>query len=133
MLGSLASPSKATLSTMLPWITFTRVGPIQQTPTPGAVPQAEHLAVVIEGVRIFPGNTVLLMQATLLAAKRGFPAEAKALAERGMKVAKEPGEQDQFRIIASAFERDTDPAAPAEPAPAPAPAKKAEPFLLKQP
>ena len=95
------------------------------------VPQAEHLAVVIEGVRLFPGNTALLMQATLLAAKRGFPAEAKALADRGAKIAKEPGEQDQFRLIASAFERDTDPAAPAETAPVPA--KKSEPFLLKSP
>jgi hypothetical protein len=94
-----------------------------------APPQTEHLAVVIEGVRLFPRDLGLLMQATLLAAKRGFPAEAKALAERGVKISKETAEQDRFRLIASAFDRDTEPAAPAEPEPV----KKAEPFLLKPP
>ncbi len=92
-----------------------------------APPQAEHLAVVVEGVKLFPRDTALLMQATLLAAKRGFPAEAKALAERGVKIAKEPAEQDRFRLIASAFERDADPVAPA----GPEPVKKAESFILK--
>lgn len=92
-----------------------------------APPQAEHLAVVVEGVKLFPRDTALLMQATLLAAKRGFPAEAKALAERGVKIAKEPAEQDRFRMMASAFDRDTEPKAPVEPEPA----KKSESFLLK--
>jgi hypothetical protein len=96
-----------------------------------AVPQAEHLAVVIEGVRLFPADTALLMQATLLAAKRDFPAEARALAERGAKIAKETAEQDRFRMMAAAFERDADPAAPT--ATPPAPPKTAEPFLIKTP
>ena len=68
------------------------------------------------------------LDATLLAAKRGFPAEAKSLAERGVKVAKEPGQQDRFRMIASALERDAKPA-PASAAPATA---EPEPYLLKK-
>ncbi|MSU47494.1 MAG: hypothetical protein EXS37_00100 [Opitutus sp.] len=94
-----------------------------------AKPEAEHLAVVIEGVRMFPRDTALLMHATLLAAKRGFPVEAKALAERGVKVSKEAGDQDRFRMIAAAFERDVDPK-PATPAEKPL---ETEPYILKQP
>lgn len=92
-------------------------------------PKADHLGVVIEGIQRFPRDMALLMQATLLAAKRGFPEEAKAMAERGVKLAKEPGQQDRFRLIAAAFERD---AAPATPAPAPKPAPAEESYLLKK-
>jgi hypothetical protein len=91
-------------------------------------PLTEHLAVVFEGVRLFPRDTALLMQATLLAAKRGFPAEARALAERGIKVSTEPADQDRFRMIAAAFERD---AAPASATPVEAPVKTDD-YLLKQ-
>lgn len=90
-------------------------------------PAAEHLAVVVEGVRMFPRDTALLMQATLLAAKRGFPAEARALAERGVKLSSDPADQDRFRMIGAAFERDVDPKA-AVPADAPV---KTDDYLLK--
>jgi hypothetical protein len=92
-------------------------------------PKSEHLAVVIEGIQRFPRDMALLMQVTLLAAKRGFADEAKALAGRGVKLAKEPGQQDRFRMIAAAFERDATPAAPVA-APKAAPAE--ESYLLKK-
>ncbi len=96
-------------------------------------PQAEHLGVVIEGVKLFPRDTRLLLQAALLAAKRGFPSEAKALADRGVKVARESAEQERFRMLAASLERE----AAAGPAPA-GPAveitpERSEPFLLKKP
>ena len=91
-------------------------------------PLAEHLGVVVEGVRLFPRDTALLMQATLLAAKRGFPAEARALAERGVKIATEPADQDRFRMIAAAFERDADPKASA---PTEKPPEKTDAYLLR--
>ena len=72
-------------------------------------PEAEHFGVVIEGVRLFPREMGLLLQATLLAAKRGFPLEAGALAERGVKIAKETADQDRFRLLAAALVRDTAP------------------------
>lgn len=88
-------------------------GLIAETWTQSAVaPQAEHLAVPIEGVRYFPRDMDLLMQVTLLAAKRNFPTEARALAERGVKLASDGGLQERFRVLASAFTRDDDPKAP---------------------
>jgi hypothetical protein len=81
-------------------------------------PLPEHLAVVIEGVRMFPRDTALLMQATLLAAKRDYPEEARALAERGMKIAVDAGDVDRFRVIAAAFQRDKAPDKPATAEPA---------------
>jgi len=94
-------------------------------------PTAEHLGTVIEGIRRFPRDTSLLMQATLLATKRGFPAEAKALAERGVKISRDNAEQERFRLLAAAMNRD---AAPAPPPPTvEITAEKVEPFLLKQP
>jgi hypothetical protein len=88
-----------------------------------STPQPEHLAVVLEGVRMFPRDADLLMQVTLFAAQRGFSEEAKALAERGVKLAKDPSEQDRFRMIAAAYARDTaaKPADKAESAPTVAP------------
>jgi hypothetical protein len=73
-------------------------------------PQSEHLAVLLEGVRMFPRHMGLLMQTTLLASQRGFSTEARALAERGMKIAGTTADQDRFRTIAAALERDADPA-----------------------
>ena len=67
-------------------------------------PQEEHLAVVLEGVVRFPRDMPLLMQATLLAAKRGFFERAKELAGRGVKLARDPAEKDRFQALASAFE-----------------------------
>lgn len=80
-----------------------------------APPQSEHLGVVIEGIRIFPRDTSLLMQAALLATKRGLPAEGRALAERGVKISRNNAEQDQFRLLAAAMARDAAPAAAAGP------------------
>ncbi len=94
-------------------------------------PQAQHLGVVIEGIKRFPRDTALLMQTTLLAAKRGFPEEAKALAERGVKISRDPGEQDRFRMLAAAVTRDAAPAAPA--AAVELTPEKPDSYLLKKP
>lgn len=94
-------------------------------------PQQEHLDVVLEGVRLFPRDTALVMRATLLAAKRGFPQRAGELARLGMRVATDSGDKDKFRLIASAYERDaTNPAAAAE---QPATPESTQPYLLKVP
>ncbi|MES2693795.1 MAG: hypothetical protein V4773_10010 [Verrucomicrobiota bacterium] len=69
-------------------------------------PEREHFEVVVEGVKLFPRDTSLVMDAAMLAAKRGFPHDAVALAKLGMRVSKEPGERDRFEILASAFKRD---------------------------
>lgn len=96
-------------------------------------PQSEHFEVVLEGVRIFPRDTALVLAATLLAAKRGFPQRAGELARLGAKVASEPGEKSRFQMLADAYE----PAEPAtqvsEPAAAAAPPQTTTPYLLKQP
>jgi hypothetical protein len=71
-------------------------------------PERSHLDVVIEGVRRFPRDSTLLMEATLLAARRGFREEAVALAKLGARVAKEPGEQERFQMIANSFAAETE-------------------------
>lgn len=95
-----------------------------------APPTADHFAVVLEGVRIFPRDTGLVMSATMLAAKRGFPERAAELARLGARVASEPGTKNKFEMLAAAYE----PASKEEAAPA-QPAKPAttQPYLLKQP
>ncbi|MFM7749769.1 MAG: hypothetical protein ACKPB0_05065, partial [Opitutaceae bacterium] len=85
----------------------------------------EHLGVVIEGINRFPRDMALLTQATLLAMKRGFPTEARAMAERGVKLARQPGERDRFQLLLAGME----PAAPAATAPGSEPAPVAESFL----
>jgi hypothetical protein len=74
-------------------------------------PERTHFEVIVEGVRKFPRHTELLMEATLLAMRQGFAEEAGGLARLGVRVAKEPGEQERFRMIADSL-------APADPAPA---------------
>jgi hypothetical protein len=96
-----------------------------------APPQEEHLEVVLEGVRTFPRDTALVMRATLLAAKRGFPERAAELARLGMKVARDSGEKDRFQLIASAYARDTTSPAPA--AQQVAAPEQSLPYLLKSP
>jgi hypothetical protein len=97
---------------------------IAQTWTLSAqAPERGHFDVVLEGVRRFPRDTGLVLDAALLAAKRGFASDAAKLARHGARVAKEPGEQDRFRLLEAAIERDvgqpdTPVAKPEEPPPA---------------
>lgn len=93
-------------------------------------PQEEHLAVVLEGVMRFPREMPLLLQATLLAAKRGFFERARELAERGTKLAREPGDKDRFASLAAAFEFGATPAEP-QPPPGPEKPKTLDAYLLK--
>jgi hypothetical protein len=99
-------------------------------------PKSEHLAVVIEGVQKFPRDLGLLMQATLLAARRGFPKEAKLLAEHGVKIAKDPAQKEKFEMVVATFAPEAAPAAPAAPATATTPASAAaagsESYLLQK-
>lgn len=83
-----------------------------------AGPTREQFIAVVRGVNLFPRDFNLLLQATLLAAGRGFPTEARALAAHGVKFATEPAVQDRFRMLQAAVERDHP--EPAKPAPAPA-------------
>jgi hypothetical protein len=69
-----------------------------------AAPQPEHFDVVLEGVRTFPRDTSLVMAATMLAAKRGYPQRAAELARLGVKVATDSGEKDRFQLLAASFD-----------------------------
>ena len=89
-------------------------------------PQAEHLAVVIEGLNRFPRDLALLQQAALLAQRRGFPTEAKAMAERGIKLAREPADRERFQLLRASLDA---PAPAPAPAPAAAPAPARDSFL----
>lgn len=93
-----------------------------------APPLREHLEVIIEGVRIFPRDTALVMQATLLAGKRGFAPEAAALAQHGARVAQDAGERDRFQLLASAYGQGETKAAPDENAPTP---ETTKPYILR--
>ncbi len=78
-------------------------------------PTREQFAVVVEGVREFPTNAELLMQAVQLAAKSGFDDDAQKLADFGVKVfASSPAEHDRFELVAAALRRDAAPARGAE-------------------
>lgn len=93
-----------------------------------APPLREHVEVIIEGVRIFPRDTALVMQATLLAGKRGFAPEAAALAQHGARVAQDAGERDRFQLLASAYGQGETKAAPDESAPTP---ETTKPYILR--
>jgi hypothetical protein len=99
-----------------------------------APPLREHFDVVVEGVRLFPRDSAFLMQATLLAAKRGFPDEAVALAKLGAKTSADPADKDRFALMASAFERDaTQPNTAAAATEVPVAPATTTPYLLKSP
>src|SRR5688572_30044296 len=74
-------------------------------------PQVEHFDVVLEGVRVFPRDTTLVMAATMLAVKRGFPQRAGELARLGVKVANDAGDKERFQMLAAALENDAKPPA----------------------
>jgi hypothetical protein len=91
-------------------------------------PQRDHFDVVLEGVRMFPRNTDLLLQATLLAMRRGFPEEGRSLAKLGQRVSAEISVRDQFRMLETMMDRDADPNAAPD---VPKSPQKAEAFLIK--
>jgi hypothetical protein len=93
-----------------------------------APPLREHLEVIIEGVRVFPRDTALVMQATLLAGKRGFAPEAAALAQHGARVAQDAGERDRFQLLASAYGQGEKKAGPDENAPT---SETTKPYILR--
>ena len=118
-----AAPIRAGLRGFMPNARGVPVSPRRSTTASAAPPLAEHLGVVIEGINRFPRDLALLTQGTLLALKRGFPVEARAMAERGVKLARQPADRDRFQTLLAGMEG----APPAATAPATAPA--AESFL----
>lgn len=62
-------------------------------------PERSHFDVVLEGVKLFPRDTELVLQAVLLAAQRGFKEEAAGLARLGRRMAKEPADRDRFEML----------------------------------
>ena len=94
-------------------------------------PTRAEFDVVLEGVQTFPRNTPLVLQATTLAAQQNFAKEALILAKHGLKISRDPADRARFEMLATAFARDTEPAA-AKPA-APAAPKPAESYLPKLP
>ena len=87
-----------------------------------------QLGQIADGVRFFPRDAALVQQVALLAAARGFPAQAADLAKYGLRIAKTDAQRDQFQLLSAAVARDeqekkTAPAAtpppPAEPKPSP--------------
>ena len=93
-----------------------------------AAPSRAQFDLVLEGVKRFPRQPAVLLQAVLLAAERGFPQDAYALADRGTKIFRDvPAEHDRFQVLADALRRDaTEAVAPVPPPPA-APARP-DPF-----
>lgn len=79
-----------------------------------ASPLPEHLAVVIEGINRFPRDMALLTQAAMLAIRRGFPAEARAMVERGAKLARQPAERERFQLLLAGLEPAAAPTAGAD-------------------
>ena len=70
-------------------------------------PSKEQLAIIAEGVRLFPRQADLLKRTILLAANAGFRPEAEALAVRGTEVfAADPTRRDEFALLALAMKRD---------------------------
>ncbi len=92
-------------------------------------PKREEFMVVVEGVQTFPRSVPLVLHAALLAAGRGFPEEAGALANHGLKIARDEAQRDRFRLLAAALKRD---AAPATEAAAPAPTAPAGPPIFSK-
>jgi hypothetical protein len=90
-------------------------------------PKREQFDIVLEGVRRFPRDPDLLLQAVLLAADP-YPAEARAIAQLGVRVAATEADRDRFQVLAAALERDEKPPAgtppPAAPQPPPDPFAK---------
>ena len=99
----------------------------------GAAPQQEHVDVVLEGVRKFPRDTALVMAATMLTAKRGFPDRAGDLARLGARVAKDSGEKNRFEMLAAAYTREPAAAPAAPPSEPTATPLNTTPFLLTAP
>ena len=101
-------------------------------------PTREEFDMVLEGVQLFPRSTSLVLQAALLAAAHNFPKEALILAKHGVKISRDEANRSRFETLASAFERDTEPAVAAPPAASVAPAaptapKSGESYLPKFP
>jgi hypothetical protein len=62
-------------------------------------PKPQHLAVLDEGIRLFPNNSALAYKIAELKVKRGFAAEAVPLIEHGLKITKEPALKTRFEKL----------------------------------
>ncbi|MDO8544189.1 MAG: hypothetical protein Q7S40_27420 [Opitutaceae bacterium] len=80
-------------------------------------PSREQFDVVVEGAVRFPRDPALVFRVALVAAKRGFAKEARALAEHGLKISRTDSDRERFGLLVQAFSRD-DATVPAGNAPA---------------
>ena len=62
-------------------------------------PTAEHLAVLDEGVRLFPRNAALVYDNAALKTKAGLTAEAAALVKRGLRVSPDDAMRGKFEAL----------------------------------
>ncbi len=77
-------------------------------------PAAAHLAVLDEGVRLFPRNAALVYQDAALKLKAGLVTEAGSLADLGLRIAPDAATRERFQTLKAAVPK------PSVPAPAPA-------------
>lgn len=77
-----------------------------------AEPTREQFDAVLEGARLFPSNSRVLLATALLASERGFPAEARQLAEHGAQIASAGPARDRFVRLAAALAREAEKTSP---------------------
>ena len=82
-------------------------------------PAAAHLAVLDEGVRLFPRRAALVYQDASLKMKAGLVTEASTLADLGLRVAPDAATRDKFEALKAALPKPTAPAPATVPVPAP--------------
>ena len=71
------------------------------------------------------GRGIAAAVLAMLAIRRGFPAEARAMVERGVKLSRQPADRERFQLLLAGLE----PAPAAPPAPAVQPGAAQESFL----
>ncbi len=78
------------------------------------MPTADHLAVLDEGVRLFPRNATLVYRDAELNAKTGLTAKAVALVDHGLRIAPDAATRERFEALKATLPA---PAPPVPPAP----------------
>ncbi len=78
-------------------------------------PGAPHLAVLDEGVRLFPRDTALIYQDATLKIRAGLGESAGALINLGQRVAPDSATRDKFEALKARLPAPTPPSAPASP------------------
>lgn len=75
-------------------------------------PERGHLAVLTEGIHLFPRRPVLVYRTAELCAARGFAAEATELVRLGLKIATDEADRARFTALQEKLASTADPAPP---------------------